>query len=195
MLELLLQLTLTFAKIGAFSIGGGYAMIPLIQDEAVGMGWLSVQEVADLVALSQITPGPIAINAATFAGTKVAGLPGGIAATVGVVLPSVLITLAVSRFFFGFQKNKNVQAVLSGIRPAALGLILSACAVIACTSFFGMGSTVNFTTLFASLGNVNLTYVAIFAVALIAMRRYKVQPVLVLFISAGVGVALHALGV
>lgn len=190
MIELLADLLFTFAKIGAFSIGGGYAMIPLIQDEVLAKGWLSLREITDLVAISQITPGPIAINAATFAGTKTAGLLGGMAATLGVVLPSVIITLLVSRFFFGFQDNRNVQSVLFGVRPAATGLVLSATVVIACTAIFNLSSGANFVTLFQSLGNVNLLSLGIFVVSFIAMYKFKASPVLMLFIAGFIGVIL-----
>ena len=99
-MSLLIEMMFTFMKIGAFSFGGGYDMIPLFQKELVGHGWMLISEVADVVAISEMTPGPFAVNAATFAGTKMMGLPGALFATFGVVLPSVVITLIVARYFF-----------------------------------------------------------------------------------------------
>ena len=125
-MPLLLDLYLTFFKIGAFTIGGGYAMIPLIQAEMIGRGWMAAQEVTDIVAISQMTPGPFSLNAATFAGTQIAGIPGAIVSTFGIVTPSVIIMLLIAKFFLNFQHNKHVQAVLSGIRPAVVALLGSA---------------------------------------------------------------------
>lgn len=194
MLELLTQMFFSFFKIGAFSIGGGYAMIPLIQNEMLSKGWMTLREITDLVAISQITPGPYAVNAATFAGTKVAGLAGAAVSTLGVVLPSILLTLVVSRFFFTFHKNKRIQAILYGVRPAVTGLILSAAAVIAGTAFFGLNNVQGVGAVWQSLGQINLPAIGIFLVAFIAMRKWKVSPVLLVFLSAAAGVMLHMAG-
>ena len=194
MIELLATMFFTFFKIGAFSIGGGYAMIPLIQHETLAHGWLTAREVTDLVAISQITPGPFAVNAATFAGTKAVGVLGGIACTLGVIAPSILLTLLVSRFFFNFQKNKTVQAVLSGMCPAVVGLILSAAAVIAGQAVFSLDSKQTVLDLFAAKASVSLPAILIFIVAFIVIRKCKVHPILVVFAAAGVGVLLFAFG-
>ena len=114
-----------FFKTGLFTIGGGMAMIPLIQQELVARGYLTAAQSVDMVAISQMTPGPFAVNAATFAGYNIAGIPGALVATLGIMLPSVIICLIVARFFFRFQENPVIRSILSGIKPVVLALILS----------------------------------------------------------------------
>lgn len=122
-----LRLFLTFLKIGAFTFGGGYAMIPLIQREAAEkQGWVSDEDILEVVAIAEATPGPIAINAATFVGYRAAGFWGALSATVGVVLPSFLVILAISGVLRQFQANPIVANAFFGIRTAVLALILKA---------------------------------------------------------------------
>ena len=122
-----LELFLTFMKIGAFTFGGGYAMIPLIQKEVCeNKKWLNEKDISDIVAISESTPGPIAINAATFVGYHSAGFPGACMATLGVVLPSFLIISLISLVLTQFQSIKAVQYAFMGIRAAVLALILKA---------------------------------------------------------------------
>ena len=113
-----------FAKIGAFTIGGGYAMIPLIQSELSRRGWISEDELPDIVALSQSAPGVMAVNISIFAGHKLRGLKGSLVATLGSVLPSFLIILAIAMFFTAFKDNPWVVKAFQGIRPAVIALIL-----------------------------------------------------------------------
>ncbi|MFQ7539526.1 MAG: chromate transporter [Clostridium sp.] len=123
----LLQLLFSFLQIGLLSIGGGYAALPIIQDQVVAMhGWLSMREFADILTISQMTPGPIAINAASFVGTKIAGLPGALVASLGVVLPSFIIVLTLSFLYYKYRQLDAIQAVLKGLRPAVVALIASA---------------------------------------------------------------------
>ena len=125
--HLVSELFLTFAKIGAFTFGGGYAMIPLIQREVADhKHWISHEDILDVVAIAESTPGPIAINSATFIGKKIAGTKGAAAATAGVVLPSFLIIAAVSYALEAFQHVKAVQYAFWGIRAGVLALILKA---------------------------------------------------------------------
>ena len=126
-LKLLWQLFCSFGRIGAFTFGGGYAMIPLIQREASQKrGWVSDEDILEIVAIAESTPGPIAINAATFIGYRTAGVPGAAAATFGVVLPSFLIILTISGILRQFQENVYVQYAFRGIRAGVLALILKA---------------------------------------------------------------------
>ena len=127
-----------FFKIGLFTIGGGYAMIPMIKAEIVNMNWMSVNDLIDFIAIAESTPGPIAINIATYVGIIVGGqagiwqgILGAIFATVGVVLPSFLIILLIAKYFDGFKDNRYVSAALVGIRPAVVGLIAAAAFTIA----------------------------------------------------------------
>ena len=113
-----------FAKIGAFTIGGGYAMIPLIQAEMSKRGWISDDELPDIVALSQSAPGVMAVNISIFAGHKLRGIKGSIAATLGSILPSFLIILAIALFFSAFKENPWVERAFKGIRPVVISLII-----------------------------------------------------------------------
>lgn len=126
-LKLLWRLFYTFGKIGAFTFGGGYAMIPLIQREASRkQGWVSDEDILEIVAIAESTPGPIAINAATFVGYRTAGVAGAAVATFGVVVPSFLIILAISGVLRQFRENVYVQYAFRGIRAGVLALILKA---------------------------------------------------------------------
>lgn len=120
----LLQLFLTFAKIGLFTVGGGYAMIPFVQKETVEIHkWITAKDFADILAMDTVTPGPIAVNMATFIGYKVQGIPGAIIATLGVVLPSLILVTIIAAFFYSFRSSKYVIALLKGLKPAVIALI------------------------------------------------------------------------
>ena len=124
---LMLELFFSFFQIGLFSIGGGYAAMPLIQNQVVQLhSWLSMGEFADLVTIAEMTPGPIAINSATFVGNRVAGIPGALVATLGCVLPSSIIVIALAWFYFKYRNLTVVGGVLSGLRPAVVAMIASA---------------------------------------------------------------------
>ncbi|MDC7232943.1 MAG: chromate transporter [Spirochaetales bacterium] len=122
----ILSLYLIFFKIGLFTIGGGLAALPLLQSEALGRGWFSSSEFFHMVAISESTPGPIGINMATYVGLEQAGIAGSVAATLGLVSPSLIIIVIVARYFFHFNEKPLVQAALSGLRPAVTGLIATA---------------------------------------------------------------------
>ena len=125
-------LFLTFLKIGAFTFGGGYAMIPLIQREVTEKrSWLAGSDILDIVAIAESTPGPFAINIATFVGNHMGGLPGGILATLGVVLPSFLIILLIAKWFGKISDKPLVQAALDALRPAVVALIAAAVLTVA----------------------------------------------------------------
>jgi len=121
---LLLKLFLTFFEIGAVSFGGGYAMISLIRDKCLSYGWLSEDSLMNFIAVSESTPGPIAVNMATFVGSSQAGILGSLVATLGIVLPSFVIILIIAAVFQNLIKYKGVQALLSGIKPVVIGLII-----------------------------------------------------------------------
>ena len=135
---ILLDLFLTFLKIGAVSFGGGYAMIPLVVEEVVAHGWLTKPEIMNFIAVSESTPGPIAINMATFVGSSQGGILGSIVATLGVVLPSFIIILIIASLIKGFLKYKPVQAFLKGIRPVVTGLIAGTGATMVLSVLFGV---------------------------------------------------------
>lgn len=123
----LLELFLSFLKIGAFSFGGGYAMLPLIQKEIIEVhGWMTSIEFIDILAVVEMTPGPVAINSATFLGYRVAGVLGSTVATLGVILPSIIIILIIAHFLSKFKDLKVVEYAFTGLRPVVLGLLISA---------------------------------------------------------------------
>jgi chromate transporter len=124
---ILLNLFLIFLKIGIFTFGGGYAMIPFLEKEIVEIKkWITHQEFIDIVAIDAVTPGPIAVNLATFIGYKVHGISGAVIATLGVVLPSLVIVLLIATIFYTFYQDPKAQAVLNGLRPAVIALIAAA---------------------------------------------------------------------
>lgn len=123
----LLELFLSFFKIGLFSFGGGYAMIPLIQREVITVNpWVTNVEFLDMLAVAQITPGPIAVNTATFVGHRIAGVPGSMVATVAVIMPAFIIVITLSFIVQKMGKSKQVDYIYRGLRPAVLALIFSA---------------------------------------------------------------------
>lgn len=129
------QLFISFFTIGLFSFGGGYAMLPMIEQEVIQKhAWVSTNAFFDIVAISQVTPGPIAINSATFLGYKTAGVFGATVATFGVILPSFFIITGISKMLDKFKESKYVEYAFKGIRPAVIGLIASACVSITKTS-------------------------------------------------------------
>ena len=176
-----LELFLTFLKIGAFTFGGGYAMLPLIQEEVIKNGWLEKELLIDFVAISESTPGPFAVNISTFIGTELGGFIGAICATLGVVLPSFIIILIVARFFMKFKENKIISGFMNGLKPCVIGLIGSA--------VISMGLTV-----FASDGIENLIIntelvlsIIIFGISLILIKK-KVNPIIIICLSAVIGI-------
>lgn len=181
---LFLELFYTFLKIGMFSFGGGYGMLSVIQGEVVTRhGWLSAQEFTDIVAVSQMTPGPIGINSATYVGyTAVinSGVPewlavvGSLVTSLAVMLPSVVLMLLVSRFFMKYSKHRSVEDVFKVLRPAVVGLIASAALLLMTEENFGSPAK-NPLQFWVS--------VALFVAAFVAMKFFKVSPVLILLLA------------
>ena len=133
------ELFLAFLQIGLFSIGGGYAVIPSIQEQVVERyGWISQQTFADIITISQMTPGPLAVNTSTFVGIRIAGIPGAIVATAGCVLPGVALSLALSAFFRRHAESLYAAEVLRGLKAASVGLIMGAAASILMLTFFNI---------------------------------------------------------
>ena len=181
---LYLQLFYTFFKIGLFSFGGGYAMLSMIQGEVVTRyGWLTSQEFTDIVAISQMTPGPIGINSATYVGfTATGSVWGSIIATLAVVLPSFILMLAISKFFLKYQKHPVVEAVFSGLRPAVVGLLASAALVLMNAENFSSPKEDMYSFIISCL---------IFLVAFIGTRKYKINPILMIVACGIAGLILY----
>ena len=180
---LYLQLFYTFFKIGLFGFGGGYAMLSMIQGEVVTRyGWLTSQEFTDIVAISQMTPGPIGINSATYVGfTATGSVWGSIIATLAVVLPSFILMLAISKFFLKYQKHPVVEAVFSGLRPAVVGLLASAALVLMNAENFSSPKEDMYSFIISCL---------IFLVAFVGTRKYKINPILMIVACGIAGLIL-----
>ena len=182
------ELFVSYLKIGFFGFGGGYAMLSLIQNEVVVQhAWMTNAEFADIVAVSQITPGPIAINSATFVGLQLGGLPGALVATAGCVLPSCIIVLTLAYVYYRYRGLSMVQGVLAGLRPAVVAMIASAGVTLVNLSFFGADA------LPAGLADVDLIAVLLFAAALFVLRRWKKDPILVMAGAGAAGLVLYTL--
>ncbi len=181
-----------FFKIGLFSIGGGYAMLPLINSELVGYGLMTAIEVSDIVAVSQMTPGTFAINAATFAGVKTTGLFGGVVATVAVVLPSLIITTLLARYFFKFEDNIIVRRALWGLRPVVTGLIASAAVLAALPALLGVES-IGELQWASLLLKADIPSIIIALVSGVAIIKFKRSPVLIILIAGVVGLLLFGI--
>lgn len=176
---ILLQLFISFFQIGLFSIGGGYAALPLIQEQVVDLHqWITITEFTDLITISQMTPGPIAINSSTFVGTLVAGLPGAIVATLGCVAPSCIIVLGLAYIYNKYKNLAFMQGILSGLRPAVVALIGGAGISIIITAFWGSSETI-------SMANTNVIAIGLFMISLFILRKWRPNPI---YVMLGVGV-------
>ena len=182
-MNIYLDLFLTFFKIGAFTFGGGYAMLPLIQQEVLAHGWLEREAVINFVAVSESTPGPFAINMSTYVGSEMGGFFGAVCATLGVVLPSFIIILIVAGCFEKFRKNRIVAGCMSGLKPAVIGLIGSAVLSIGQTVFFPVALSLSVLSTLSFWISA-----AIFAVMAVLSFR-KVHPILIICLSAVIGIA------
>lgn len=176
------KLFVTFFVIGICTFGGGYAMVPLITEEVVKNGWLTRTEIVDFIAVSESTPGPFAINIATYVGIETAGLVGAVSATLGVLLPSFIIIILVAKFYDRFRKAKPVEGALQGIRPAAVGLIGAAVLSIGKTAFLFEGIAWR-----DVLSYDFLSKVVIFALLLVGMCK-KIKPVMLIIAGAILGI-------
>jgi chromate transporter len=190
-----IKLLLAFFKIGLFSFGGGYAMIPLIQKEIESYGWLTSSQFVDIIAIAEMTPGPIAVNSATFVGYKTAGFMGGLAATTGVALPSLIIALLVSKFFFKFQNHPLKNTIFYGIRPVIAALIMTAAIYVAETCIFTQKFSLEFFKILVSdpLKAINIPSIIILVASFIAIIKYKIHPILVIIGSGAVGVIVFGI--
>ncbi|MGN0711260.1 MAG: chromate transporter [Anaerovoracaceae bacterium] len=180
---ILLTLFLTFFRIGIFSFGGGLAMLPLIFQTVQDFGFMSAEEFSNLVALSQITPGPVAVNAATFIGFSFAGLPGALTATLGVSLPSFLLIITVIKFLDKFNENKGLEAAFTGIRPATVGLIAAAAVFVGQTSMIKEGAG-------DLLSRVEIVPCLIFIGAFVLISKFKISPVKIILVTAVIGAVI-----
>ncbi len=165
-----LKVALSFLKIGAFSFGGGYAVLSFIQREVVeANGWITPEQFVDIVAIAEMTPGPIAVNSATFVGYNMFGVWGGIMCTLCTIAIPVILSLIVSFYFSKFKENRQLQNALKGIRPAVIGLIAASCLSIA---------EISITSVYSLL---------FFGIALLLVWKFKVNPIITLIICGALG--------
>lgn len=189
-MTVLAQLFLSFLQIGLFSIGGGYAAIPLIQSQAVDIhGWLSAEQFMDLATIAEMTPGPIAVNAATFVGLKVAGFAGAVIATFGCILPSLIIVSLLSYIYARYRELPVLQSVLSSLRPAVVALIGAAGINMLLQVTFG-GKSLSL----ISPDNLRLSGLLLSCAALFVLRRFRLNPILVMVLCGAAGLVLGLLG-
>ncbi len=185
---ILLQLFWSYFQIGLFSIGGGYAAMPLIQQQVVEVHpWLTMTQFGDIVTIAEMTPGPIAINSATFVGTMVAGLPGAIVATLGCVFPSCMIVMALAYIYNRFRGLSVVQGILAGLRPAVIAMIASAGINLFLTAVYGSSA------LPENMLQMNYVSLFIFAGSFLALHKWKISPIKAMMGSGVVGLILFSI--
>ena len=185
---LLLKLFFAFIQVGMFSVGGGYAAIPLIQEQIVNIyGLMSMEEFSDLITVAEMTPGPISVNSATFVGMRIAGIPGVLLCSIGCIIPSFCICLTLAHFYYKYRTVSGVQVVLGSLRPAVVALIGSAGASILMLGLFqtDIKNVV--------LGNIRLVELGIFVIALFILRKFKVSAISIILGSGVVGTLIYVL--
>ena len=183
---LVLKLFFAFIQVGLFSVGGGYAAIPLIQEQIVNIhSLMTKEEFSDLITVAEMTPGPISINSATFVGMKIAGVPGVLLCTIGCILPSFFICFTLAHFYYKYRSVSGVQIVLGAMRPAVVALIASA------------GSSILMLGLFQAelqdivLREIRIVELGIFVAALFLLRKFKTNAISIILGSGVVGTVLY----
>lgn len=181
-----LELLLSFIQVGMFSIGGGYAAMPLIQAQVVTKhGWLTMSEFTDLITIAEMTPGPIAVNSATFVGIRIAGIPGAVIATIGCILPSCLIVSLLFFIYYRYKQLSTLQSVLGSLRPAVVALIAAAgLSILKLVAFDGAE---------VSFANIHWLECGIFLAAFLVLRIWKKNPILVMVCCGVVKLAAGSL--
>lgn len=178
-----MQLFWTFLKIGLFSIGGGYAIIPLIQEQVVNQqGWLTDKVFTDIITISQMTPGPIAVNTSTFVGMQINGVVGALVATVGCILGGCVISIGLYTFFQQHQESFYVSEVLKSLKASSIGLIMSAGFTILLLTFFGSSELSSILS-----AHIDWLSVLLFVVFLFLLRKFKMNPILLMCLAGVAG--------
>lgn len=187
---ILLRLFLTFLEIGAVSFGGGYGMISMIREKVLSFGWLTEGEFLNFIAVSESTPGPLAVNMATFIGSSQAGFPGALLATLGVVLPSFVIILLIAALIRGFMQYRGVKAILFGIRPCIVGMLMATAVTMGLKTLLQVSG-------FRDTPQPDFRGILIFAVLALSafayrkLRKKKLSPMLLIAASAVLGILLY----
>lgn len=185
---LIFKLFLSFIQVGLFSVGGGYAAIPLIQNEIVNVHHLmTLGEYTDLITIAEMTPGPISINSATFVGTRLAGIPGAIICTVGCIIPAFIICTIIAHFYYKYRSFGGVQTVLAALRPAVVSLIASAGLSILLLGLFKADKN------YIVFSNFRYVEAGLFIGALFILRKFKANAISIIFGSGVVGTIIYLL--
>lgn len=180
-----IQLFLSFLQVGALSFGGGYAAMPLIQEQVVNShSWLTMTEFTNLITIAEMTPGPIAINAATFVGIQIAGVLGAVIATLGCILPSCIVVTLLAYIYMKYRNMSLLQGTLASLRPAVVAMIAKAGITILISAFF-LDGTVTFIR-----QNICVSMILFFGIALILLRKFKVNPILAMVLCGVANVIL-----
>lgn len=176
-----------FFQIGLLSIGGGYAVIPMIRELVVSQqGWLSEKAFTDIITISQMTPGPLAVNTSTFTGMQIAQIPGAVTATAGCVIPGIVISLLLHGFFQKHSSSPYAVRVLAALKAASLGLIVSAAAVVVLLTFFG-----NSDYRAVRMEDLEWKAVVVFLGGLLCARKRKAGPILLMVLSGILGLVIY----
>ncbi len=192
-MTVLLDLFLTFLEIGAVSFGGGYGMISLIREKVLINGWLTEEEFLSMIAVAESTPGPIAVNMATFVGASQEGIFGALAATVGVILPSFIIILVISALISGFLKYAPIKAFIKGVQPCVVGLICATAFTMLLSVLFGITNYKSETI--ASIDYISILIFALLLLIAFAFKKIskkKPSPIIMILISASLGMAIYS---
>ncbi len=188
-----LELLFSFLKIGTLSFGGGMGMISLIREEVLTHGWMTESELLNMIAVAESTPGPIAVNIATFIGADEGGLAGAALATLGVVLPSFVIILIIAALMKNLLKHKGVNAFLGGVRPCVIGLILAVAATLGLSTLIGVGK-IGDSVHIDCIGLVIFAAVALGNVLFKKLMKKPPSPIILILLSAVLGMVLYPLG-
>lgn len=185
------ELFYTFFLIGLFTFGGGYAMIPMIEDQIVAKGWMSEAQLTDFIAISETTPGPFAINISTFVGSQTAGIFGAVCSTLGVILPSFIIIILVAIILSKFLKNRFVKGALNGVKPVIVALICATAIVFFVKMALFQGNALFSQSIsFNRVGVTLLFSLAALAIIYKIIKKKSLNPILLLLLSAGLGIVL-----
>lgn len=193
----LVELFFTFVKLALFNYGGGFALIPLVEHELRRTGWLSLEEFNKVIAISQITPGAVAINTATYVGYKVAGIIGAVTASLAIPVPSFIIVIFLSSFLSRHKDHPLYKMIFYGIRPVVVGLVINAAIVVSRDPFFHEGTLQvkewfgQLPSWLSNIGALNMGSVLLFLISLALVFKTKLNPILVLVITGGISLILH----
>jgi len=189
---ILLELFYVFFFIGLFTIGGGYAMIPMIKDEVVARGWMTMEELLNFFAIAESTPGPFAVNTATMVGFSQAGIVGAIVATLSVVLPSFIIILIIAKYITNFLKYKQVKWALDGVKPIVVGLIVGVVLNLIVNDVLGLTTVLDLFNKSLVIETVDyMSLIIMIAMFLLKMKFKKLSPIFMIIISAVLGIIIY----